>query len=287
MVEKISLELRGGLGNQLFGVATALYFKQALDITIRISTLNIDKSHSARGSNVQRMAFPKGTFLTRREKQIIRVKSKINYWNQPPFIVKEEMEANFEERNKKLIESIKRHRESGEILIKGFFQDFAYADSIPNLHRYTDLGNPAIKLPKNFIAVHIRLSDYQNHINTLGVLAMKYYNDAIKLALERIDLPILIFSDDIEAARNMIDIRPPVDITFMNSKSMKDPLNTFWALTRANVMILSNSTFSYWAAYLNNNAQFIFYPNQFRRDGGEAIKNIPKHWTPLPSLWQE
>ena len=287
MAKKISLALRGGLGNQLFGVATALYLKQALNINIRVSTLNIDKGHSVRGSNVRRMAFPKGIFLTRCEIMQSRVKRKINFRNRLLVVIEEDAAVNFNEKNEKLIISIKSLREPGEILITGFFQDFAYANSISNFHKYINLEDPTVNLPKNFIAVHIRLSDYQNHISTLGILATKYYNDAIKLALEKFDLPVLIFSDDIEAARKMLDLNPEENIKFMTAASMKDPLTTFKVLARANVMILSNSTFSYWAAYLNKNAQIIIYPNDFRRDGCDAIKNIPKYWTPMPSIWKD
>jgi hypothetical protein len=287
MNQKISLELRGGIGNQLFGIATALFLIQRFDKTIRVSTSNIDRNHSVTGSKVERMGFPKEIFLTRYEMTKSRTKRKISLRNHPLVIIEEDAGASFEEKNEKLIKSIKSHHGSCEILITGFFQDFAYADSISNFHEYVKLENPTINLPENFIAVHIRLSDYQNHKSTLGILATKYYRDAVKLALDKFDLPVLIFSDDIATARYMFDVNPGEDFKFMNSTSMKDPLTTFNVLARANVMILSNSTFSYWAAYLNKNAQLIIYPSELRRDGCDAIKNIPKFWTSVQSVWQD
>lgn len=106
----------------------------------------------------------------------------------------------------------------------------------------------------DFIAVHVRRGDYDNRYYT--ILGRDYYDKALSLLP---DLPVILFSDDMEEAANIVDGRgyhspnPWVDLAMM---------------TRAKYHVIANSTFSWWGAWLSG-ADKIIAPAQWF-----GIKNL-------------
>jgi hypothetical protein len=78
-----------------------------------------------------------------------------------------------------------------------------------------------------------------------------YYTEALKLLPEK---RIVVVTDNIEAARNAIGI----DCEYISNS----PIEDLYLLTQADYLILSNSTFSWWGAWLSN-AQIIIAPNHW------------------------
>jgi len=116
---------------------------------------------------------------------------------------------------------------------------------------------------RNSVAVHVRRGDYLNacikHIYD-GICTEKYYQKAIQIIKEKVDNPYFIFfSDDVEYVRThfqMEDTDMVVVDWNVGNRSFIDML----LMSRCKNMILANSTFSYCAARLNNNAKMILCP---------------------------
>lgn len=110
---------------------------------------------------------------------------------------------------------------------------------------------------KKTIAVHIRKSDYQfqGHLN-LGKddisLPMSYYHQLVA-KLNDGEVLFIFVSDEPQLAEKEFD--------YLENKyiSKSDEITDFQHLLNANTCIISNSTFSWWAAYLNQKANKIVY----------------------------
>lgn len=119
------------------------------------------------------------------------------------------------------------------------------------------------------IAVHVRGGDYKLQTGTapLRPLDDAYYARALdvmdRLAGRR--LPRFIFTDDVEHARHLLPAAP--DMTIVDTP--KDaPWEDLLLMSTCSNMVMANSSFSWWAAWLNNSEHnFIIAPRRwFTRD---------------------
>lgn len=157
---------------------------------------------------------------------------------------------------------------------KGYYQNESYFEKSINLVRkeFTVKESLVKKFnstysslfQKQTIAVHIRRTD----ILTLGIhngkeavdtsLPLDYYYRCFK-AIPNFDSYTVIFaSDDMEWAREKFGHMANAYI------QDKDEITDFLMLANADIVITANSSFSWWAAYLNNKAyKVIFTPKNW------------------------
>jgi hypothetical protein len=149
-------------------------------------------------------------------------------------------------------------------LIEGFFQRPDYFETIAeDVRRTFQFESNILKefrhrhrtlLESPYTAIHVRLTDYLTHGNVM--LPMEYYD-------RRLDsIPkgntIVWISDDISEVK----ARYGTDQRFHYMQN--DAKTDFMLLQHANELIISNSTFAWWAAYL--------------RIHREARVAAPKYW---------
>ena len=120
-----------------------------------------------------------------------------------------------------------------------------------------------IPLPsKNSIAVHIRRGDYLDNKKTRefhGYCKDTYYLQAIRLlhaANKSLDT-VLISSDNSEYARFFSAKVQALGFQVSLLENL-DPISTLYVLSRAHYFVGSNSTFSWWAAFLGNQKSTVF-----------------------------
>lgn len=105
------------------------------------------------------------------------------------------------------------------------------------------------------VAVHIRRGDF---ITENRLLPMTYYEAAIermKMEIAKMGgtkkIKFFVFSDDIEAVK--LEFRNATEnLVFVSNKNLSR-LADFMLMKRCKHIIIANSTFSWWAAYLNDN----------------------------------
>ena len=100
------------------------------------------------------------------------------------------------------------------------------------------------------VSVHIRRSDY-NQGSFFQPMPMDYYRKALKFIGEKIGSPrYFIFSDDIEWSRKQLsDLK---DATFVDHNKGGDSFKDLLVMSACRNQIIANSTFSWWAAWLND-----------------------------------
>jgi hypothetical protein len=103
------------------------------------------------------------------------------------------------------------------------------------------------------IFLHFRRGDYVIGKNKElhDVLPKDYYSEAISFVSSRYgDCPILVVSDDMEYAQSAIKQLPPADYRLVG---FSDTFSTFRAMLSCRGAICANSSFSWWAAFLQAN----------------------------------
>lgn len=146
----------------------------------------------------------------------------------------------------------------GECYVRAWFQDENYFKHIrPILLREFTLKGK-IKISKDLrealedkesVSIHIRRGDY---VRVRHALKPAYYNRAIKMIKERYKNPFfLIFSEDMEwAKKNLAGVDHCI---YINEDNKLKDYEELMIMSRCKSNIISNSTYSWWGAWLNRN----------------------------------
>lgn len=106
----------------------------------------------------------------------------------------------------------------------------------------------------NSIAIHIRRGDYTKEEFNGGFskcCPIQYYRNAINIIKERVNTPrFYIFTNDIEYAKKEFKTS---EYTIIEGNKNKDAWQDMFLMSQCKHNIIANSTFSWWAAYLNKN----------------------------------
>lgn len=108
------------------------------------------------------------------------------------------------------------------------------------------------------IVVHIRLTDYKNHFKRDLSLPLTYYEKLLKKVEDLADYKVIFVSDDMETVQNHFGT------TANYIYSSNDEIIDFQLIMHADIALIANSTFSWWAAYLSpKQHQRVFAPRNF------------------------
>ncbi len=113
----------------------------------------------------------------------------------------------------------------------------------------------------NSVAIHIRRGDYVK----LGIcLDSDYYHNSIKFIEEKLksdNIIYFVFSDDLEFAKSMLEPSSHRKLEFVKCSSNNATLDDFFIMKSCKHIIMANSSFSWWAAWLNDNPdKIVLYP---------------------------
>lgn len=107
-------------------------------------------------------------------------------------------------------------------------------------------------LNSNSVSIHIRRGDYvknPKYRKRLYVCKLEYYKNAMKFLAERFEnLTFYIASDDHEWVKHNFALSKQVRLI-----ESENALSDFYIMSRCRHNIISNSSFSWWAAWLNPN----------------------------------
>ena len=155
-------------------------------------------------------------------------------------------------------------QQSVGISLRGYFQSPKYFDGIEEQVRaeVADLSKPSTQFrllhselsqDGTWASLHVRLGDYREpeNVRQFGLLNRRYYEQALQLVLESTSIErILLFSDQPEHARHLLPVDFPIEV-LPNIERLSD-FEALLLMSLANAVIMANSTFSWWAAFLGN-----------------------------------
>jgi hypothetical protein len=139
------------------------------------------------------------------------------------------------------------------------------------------------------VLIHVRLTDYVLE-NDFGLLSATYYKNAISELGARLGnvnkIHFWVFSDDISSARLFLDFLEPEKVTWI-SEIEDCPVKTLEVMSMCSHFIIGNSTFSWWAASLRKNQDAeIIYPDPWFKSAPSPKSLIPKTWVPIKASWR-
>ncbi len=270
----ITVHLSSGLGNQLFQYSFALYLKEKYNQEVQFDS-NGFKFEDSRKIEI---AILKPNFD--------RVNNSKLFTNYLGIIYRLKLllfkinPSNTYINDKTLFESLTIDP-SKNYYFDGYWQTDYYVSKIKNI---ADFLNPIDSMPLlienyisemvkgNSVALHIRRGDYFSplYIDRYGVCNVNYYLKAINYIQKHVENPkFFVFSDDLDWVRNNIDL-PENSVFIINEK-----INSYWyilLMSKAKHNIISNSTFSWWGAYLNDNKdKIIISPDKWMLDTDATI----------------
>lgn len=116
----------------------------------------------------------------------------------------------------------------------------------------------------NTVAVHVRRGDYlKPGVTSIygGICSEDYYRKSIDKILDQVKDPMFIFfSDDTQYVKETFLLD---NMTIVDWNTGESSIFDMYLMSKCKYMILANSTFSYWAARLNTNAELIICPNRW------------------------
>ncbi|MHC8947335.1 alpha-1,2-fucosyltransferase [Sphingobacterium hungaricum] len=118
---------------------------------------------------------------------------------------------------------------------------------------------------KNTVAVHVRRGDYVNHPSLGNICDLAYYQKAISIMKEKIpNATFVIFSNDQRWCRENLAVD---DGIFVDWNTGNESFRDMQLMSACSHQIIANSSFSWWAAWLNPNPKkIIVQPKKWIND---------------------
>ena len=277
----ITCNLKGGLGNQLFEIFTTIaYALSNKDVFFfkNVDSLNgITQRHTYWNTF---FIFIK-TFLSNKfiMMDIVREKS-FNYEKLPD---KTSMVQN--------------------VILDGYFQSpyyfEEYFEKIYNLLRINDLKKKVTQKYnynyKNFISLHFRLGDYKDLQDRHPIMPYEYYKNSIQILLNKIKptqvVKILYFceqndNDDVNKTVALLSNQFS-NCAFIKANDQIPDWEQLLMMSCCGHNIIANSTFSWWAAYLNYNpSKIVCYPEKWfgPKAPHDTSDLFPELWIKVPCV---
>lgn len=226
----ITVQLQGGLGNQLFQLAFLAYMSKKTGRQSFISSL---QSPITVHSNQQYF-----NSIFRNWKSLYKAIPSIFVREHPHFI---EEDWNIPSEN---------------IMFHGYFQKYKYTDPIRDefISKLTFDENILNKYPdiSNKIVIHIRGGDYKGNVFHEQPLT-NYYKRCMDLCKGE---EFVIFTNDIPYSRGFLPDYKIIE---------ESEIDSLYLMSKAKGIICANSSFSWWGAYINPNRP-IFMPSRWFND---------------------
>ena len=176
--------------------------------------------------------------------------------------------------------------------ISGYFQSPTYFERVqiprPILQNtsdwFRDLSREILEIKP--IVLHFRAGDYFKHKDTFGVLGLQYYKDAItSLGQEFDSSEIWIFSDDLTSAKSVFCGFETERIKWIDPPSESRDIESLLLMSLAKTLIISNSTFSWWAGYWASDDSKVICPNKWTLNLKPQPELAMSSWTKIKSHW--
>jgi hypothetical protein len=137
------------------------------------------------------------------------------------------------------------------------------------------------------VSVHVRRGDYLTTERALhGVCSAEYYERAIARMRSRVSgAKFFVFSDDLAWCREHFK-EPDMTVVDMPS-SAREPALDLYLMSRCSHHVISNSTYSWWGAWLDDSpAAIVCAPDRWFNDeqmSARAMRDtVPAQWLRIP-----
>lgn len=283
-MRRVRFRLQGGLGNQLFIYYAAAAYSIVHGNEIEFETSALKTAQTKREFALGDFALPmQYSTLRVRMPRTRKVLSRIAPHR---YLRRKSLEFAETGFNVALLYSPSKN-------ISGYFQSWRYVEMVLSNLPGTSLrvlapSDWALNLEDEArvqkpIACHIRRGDYINLSEDFGVLDYQFYLNAVNV-LRNLGAtgPVWIFSD----SPDQIDDSFIQKISGLVIREPQDckPSDVFHVMQSCDSFVISNSTFSWWAAFTAK-SNHVVAPRPWFRNLSEPIDLLPAKWHKLQSEW--
>jgi hypothetical protein len=283
-----SFLMTGGLGNQLFILTAGTYYSLKNKENVIFDLSSYTKRNKPHASDIRAFS-PDAIFQYRPFRWIVKVGLET--------IAKRALFSTYTSSSVGYDPALESQVSENQIF--GFFQTYKYLEQ-PKVRNLIDslflsstsewFGNClSDMLEQPTISVHIRRGDYLNLQDSFGVLSTEYYQSAINFTLKNSFIQyarVLVFSDDFVLAKKLfsnIEISLPIQF----AESPDDyPEESLMLMSKSDALVISNSSFSWWAAQLGNKSKFVVRPSKWFRAMSDPEELFPPEWHSQESQWE-
>lgn len=234
--KRIVVNIKGGLGNQLFQAAFGLVMAQVFDADLRLLDEHFKIDTYGRAFLLDE--FPTLRGLVAGSPRLAASQ-----------VVQELTSAGPAEMVMRISAALEA---ADEVLLDGYWQNPAYYRGFDSMVRAaTDFHAPlevAAEIDTiqrlGAIGVHVRRSEYGH----LGLVRAQYYIDSIQRirSMRNQNCPAIVFTDEPNFSRHVFSAVPNCVVISGNTSA---PLADFARLTACRDFVIANSSFSWWAAW--------------------------------------
>jgi hypothetical protein len=301
MPKPVTVQLVGGLGNQLFGYYAGRYVAKRLGTELLLDVSQFDKGITAHGSTIDSFKVSERVVNLKQETRfpVLVSQNALNFAaNKVPILTN-------------LVESVTAIHTSKPIgcdpridsvkpgmLMRGYYQTYVYVqDSISKASQdHLVLAKPsewyarlsAEAMAAKPIMVHVRRGDYAKPANKdFGMLAATFYKkavDQIRHVSGSGDAPIWVFSDELDLAKTELAVAFP-EARYIEPPSEATAAESMLLMSLGSANVISNSTFSWWSAILNPEA-LVVAPSKWFKAMPDPEGLIPPSWLLETSVWK-
>lgn len=291
----VIINLVGGLGNQMFQYAAgrALSLKRSDSLRLDISDFSNYKLHQ--GFELERIFNCTAEIATEAD---IRIILGWQYLSTIRRVVYLPAMAAFR-RKGIIVEPYFRYWQGikdvpRDCYLVGYWQSEKYFENVASVIRdeftfklpltnlNAEIAEQVNKL--NAVSLHVRRGDYANNPDTTtthGLCSLEYYQAAIKYIAGRVEQPrFFIFSDDIAWVKENLKMDFPCQYVAHNKGA--ESYNDMRLMSLCKHHIIANSSFSWWGAWLNPNAdKIVVAPKRWFVNETNTEYLIPQDWVIL------
>lgn len=298
--KKIIVRIKGGLGNQLYSYAAArrLALKNQAELVIdnesgfcrdyvykrkyKLDSFNITARIATpleRGEPFERLSRGIKKFLSRKKN----------------FEERTYIEQEYSEFDSRLVDLDIKYK---SITLDGLWQSEFYFKDVEQVIRNDlqlkiEISSENKKNLKwietnNAIAIHVRWFSIGEKESSQANVPLSYYLDAINYIKKNIANPYFaIFSDNPDKAAAILGLDKSNSLVINKNSQVDSDLEDFYLMTNCHHFILSNSTFSWWAAWLStiNSDKVILFPRIKSTENNywswDYKGQMPKSWVPV------
>lgn len=280
--------LTGGLGNQMFeyAAAKALALKLGKELTLDLYALNKKTKGVKRDFELDIFDISPTISSSWKTKLLVKIF---------PFVDRNrsffKKTFNYFRDRSAIVYCPKFENLRGNVILHGHFQNENYFKTYENIIRQEftfkqDLDEKNLQLADKMtqtesVAVHIRRGDYLTDSN-FALCPKEYYQEAMNEIKQRVEKPFFfVFSQDFDWINENLTFDKE-QVLFVDWNKGKDSYRDMQLMSLCKHNIIANSSFSWWAAWLNNHPKkMVFAPKQWfgKEERNKDLVNFyPQGW---------
>jgi hypothetical protein len=274
----VHAKLKGGLANQMFIAAAGMALSSRLGCGLVLDASNYSNSNEVRELEIEVFQELKSCIKFETPSVLGRF-AKLNKKFNPRSVHKAsnvflENGFSYDDRFTEIQEPV---------FLDGYFQSLRYFVDVEN--KVQDVfqdptENPvqiqiASEVGNNFNAIHVRRGDYMNPLTSAfhGVCDSSYFMRGLE-TIEKItgeNMPVVCFTDSPKEISD--DLKRKID--FIVDPEVGRSYHHMFAMRSAKHLVMSNSSFSWWAAYLGNREdRVVIAPRPWFQQGDTSASDL-------------